>query len=140
MLVHERLAMEYWRPQKSWTAVVRGAVICGIEKHASKSLKRTNSCRHSYAICLDESYASAHHGKQEETIEHGGGTFAKGQVTWLLNKGDLVLFREPTKRSKTIHIRLAKERRDIITLTIWQYLSDEKHRPTRFEDATDGEW
>jgi hypothetical protein len=139
MLLHEKMITKYWRPQKSWTAVVRGAVVCGIEKHGIRSLKRTNSCRHSYAICLDESYSSAYHGRQEEFIEHGGDTFAKGQLTWLLNKGDLILFNEPAKRSKTVHIRLLKPRQDMMTLTIWQYLSDEEHRPTRREDATDGE-
>ncbi|KAI4955558.1 hypothetical protein J4E91_001419 [Alternaria rosae] len=137
MLLHERLIMQYWRPQKSWTAVVRGAVVCGIEKNFTKSLKRTDSCRNSYAICLDESYTSTYHGNQEEIIEHGGGTFAKGQLTWLLNKGDLVLLNESTKRSKTIHIRLSKQRQDMMALKIWQYMSDERYRPTRLEDATD---
>jgi len=137
MLVQEKLVMQPWRPQKSWTAVVRGAVVCGIEKRESKSLMRTSSCRHSYAICLDERYAMAHHGRQEEIIEYGGGTFAKGQLTWLLNKGDLVLSNKPTKRSKTIHIRLVKQRRDVMTLKIWQYICDEEQRPTRLDDATD---
>jgi len=82
----------------------------------------------------------AHHGRQEEIIEYGGGTFAKGQLTWLLNKGDLVLSNKPTKRSKTIHIRLVKQRRDVMTLKIWQYICDEEQRPTRLDDATDGEW
>ncbi|KAI4633484.1 hypothetical protein J4E80_000850 [Alternaria sp. BMP 0032] len=139
MLLQERLIMQYWRPQKSWTAVVRGAVVCGIEKNLTGSLKRTNSCRNSYAICLDESYTSTYHGNQEEVIKHGGEIFAKGQLTWLLNKGDLVMSNAPTKRSKTVHIHLSKQRKEMMTLKIWRYISDEKHRPTRLEDATDGE-
>ena len=127
--------MLYWRPRDSWTAAVRGAVVCGIEKHESRSLKRTSSCRHSYAICLDEIYALAHHGKQKLKMAYGGGIFAEEQLTWLLKKGDLVLFDQSTKRLKKIHIRLAKRRQDVMTLKIWQYTSDENHRTKRLRDA-----
>jgi len=131
--------MQYWSPQKSWTAAVRGAVICGIEKHESSNLRRATSYRHSYAVCLDESHALAHHGDQEDTLDHGAGTFAdKGQLTWLLNKGDLILSSESMKRSKTVHIRLLKQRQEKIALTIWQYSSDEEHRPASLQDATGG--
>jgi len=89
---------------------------------------------------LNESYTSTYHGNQEEDIEqHGGGIFAKGQLTWLLNKSDLVLSDEVTRRSKTIHIRLSKRRQNVMILRIWQHMSDERYRPTRLEDATDGE-
>jgi hypothetical protein len=131
------MVMEFRRPQKSWTAVVRGAVICGIEKLGNRSLKLTNFCRYSYGICLDEIYTSAHHA-QHDVVRLGGSDFAQSQLTWLLNKGDLILSDQPTKREKIFHLRLMKLRQDTIPLRIWQNLAAEKCRPTRLEDATDG--
>jgi hypothetical protein len=131
------MVMQFRRPEKSWTAVVRGAVVCGIEKLGNKSLKHTNPCRHSYGVCLDEMYRSTHHSPQD-AVQVGGSTFVQGQLDWLLNKDDLVLFGETLKREKTIHIRLGTFRQDVLPLTIWQNLTDEEYRPTRFEDASDG--
>ena len=137
MLGHERLIMQFRRPEKSWTAVIRGAVVSGIEKRGNKSLRHTNSCRNSYAVCLDEIYATSHHSRQD-AIRIGGTTFAQSQLMWLLNKGDLILSDKPSKVEKTFDLRLSKPRRDMLKLPIWQNLSDEHERPTRFQDASDG--
>lgn len=131
------MVMEFRRPQKSWTAVVRGAVVCGIEKLGNISLKHTNFCRYSYGICLNEIYTSAHH-SQQDIVQLGGSIFAQSQLTWLLNKGDLILSDQPAQREKIIHLQLVKLRQDTIPLRIWQNLAAEKYRPTRLADATDG--
>jgi hypothetical protein len=137
MLKHERMVMEFRRPRKSWTAVVRGAVVCGVEKLGNPSLKRTSSCRHSYGICMDESYMSTHHSDQD-VVEKGGKSFAQSQLTWLLDKGDLILSDAATRREETVRFRRMKLRHDTVSLTVWQNLTDEVNRPTRLEDASDG--
>jgi hypothetical protein len=138
MLEAEKMFMEFRRPQKSWTAVVRGAVICGIEKMDNPSLRLTNPCRHSYAFCQDEIYSATHH-SDEDAIQIGGKTYAQSQLDWLLNKGDLILDHVPTIKEKTFDLRINRFRQDSLRLPIWRNLSDEKNRPIRYEDASDGQ-
>ena len=131
--------MEFCRPQKSWTAVVQGAVVCGIEKEANLSLKRTGACRNSYGICQDEIYSSADH-SQDDAVQIAGSNFAQSQLDWLLSKGDLILFDRPTIKEKLLELRLVETRQDIIRVPIWRNLSSEEQRPTRYTDATDGQY
>ena len=139
MLKQEKMVMQFRRPEKSWTAVVRGAVVCGIEKMGNLSLKQTNSCQHSYGVCLTEIYRPTHHSPQD-AVQLGGGNFVQDQLDWLLSKGDLILFDQKLRREKTIHIRLGTVRQDVLPLTIWQNLTDEIYRPTRLGDASDGRY
>lgn len=132
------MIMQFRRPQKSWTAVVRGAVVCGVEKTGNDSLKRTKSCRHSYGLCLDEIYSSSHHSR-DDAKQIGETTLANSQLDWLLNKGDLVLSGSPTIVEKTVKLRLMKLRQDTLKLPVWRNLSDEKYRPIRYDDAADGQ-
>jgi hypothetical protein len=137
MLIYENMHMEFCRPEKSWTAVVRGAVVCGIEKVGNRGIKYATSCRHSYAICLDEIYMSELHAGQEK-MQIGNSTFAHLQLTWLLNKDDLVLSDTPRKVQYTFELRLVKLRQEKLKLKIWRNLSGEKHRPTQLSNARDG--
>ncbi|KAL6709496.1 hypothetical protein ACN47E_001431 [Coniothyrium glycines] len=136
MLEEENMTMHLRTPRESWTAVVRGAVVCGIEKAGNTSLKRTNSCRHSYAFCQDEIYADSHH-SSEDAVQIGALTYAQSQLDWILSKGDLILADEPTFRERSFILRLSRRRLDTLKLPIWRNLSHESERPVRFDDASD---
>jgi hypothetical protein len=99
------MQMSYRQPQESWTAVVRGAVVCGIEKAAVLNLRKTSACRHNFAICLDELYSKAHHASRDVAQIHGA-TYAQTQLTWLLTKGDLILSDQPRKVERPFQLRL----------------------------------
>merc|ERR1711939_1152105 len=78
------------RPPTSWTAVVRGAVISGIENPQSAIL--TKSCPTSYGICLNEQYTATKNFYKDEFVNpYTRQRMAAGQMTWLVQKGDLIL-------------------------------------------------
>ncbi|KAF2127870.1 hypothetical protein P153DRAFT_432314 [Dothidotthia symphoricarpi CBS 119687] len=135
-LKEEGLLMKFRRPHESWTAVVQGAVVCGIEKKGTQNLKRTNSCRHSYAICMDELFNKVHH-LDEDAFQRNGTAQARSQLIWLLNKGDLILSDGPRRVEKDIDLKLTKFRQDTLKVPIFRNSSNEEERPTRFGNAQD---
>lgn len=131
--------MKFRRPDESWTAVVQGAVVCGVEKASISNLRRTNACRHSYAVCLDEMFSRMHHSEQD-VAQLNGRNVAASQLLWLLNKGDLILSDRSCIVEKEFDLRLGKLRQDTMKVEIYRNTSDEKERPTRFRNARDGKW
>jgi hypothetical protein len=90
--------LELWNikfrtPTDSWTSIVRGAVVCGIEKGTIGNLKRSTRCRHSYAICLDELF-SKHTHTERDLVETKQNSYAQSQLIWVLSEGDMILVDE----------------------------------------------
>ncbi|KAJ4365713.1 hypothetical protein N0V83_008333 [Neocucurbitaria cava] len=128
--------IKFRTPKDSWTAVVQGAVVCGIEKNTIRNMKKTTNCRHSYAICLDELFSeSTHH--DVDRIQANGNTYAESQLIWLLNKGDLVVADEPRTVERVFDIKFPKSRKGTIKFPIYRNSSDDEERPTRFKNAKD---
>lgn len=137
MLEQEGLHMRFRRPDDSWTAVVQGAVVCGIEKAHIPNLRRANSCRHSYAVCFDEDYNRMYHAGADMSRVNGRDV-AEEQLKWLLNKGDLILSDKPRRAEQNFTLRLSKVRADTMRIPIYRNLSEEHERPTRLTNARDG--
>ncbi|KAJ4412725.1 hypothetical protein N0V91_000487 [Didymella pomorum] len=135
-LREEDWKMKFRRPSESWTAVVQGAVVCGVEKDTIMNLRRTNRCRYSYAVCLDEVFNKMNH-FDEELAQLNGRNVAASQLIWLLNEGDLVLRDKPCKVEQKFDLRLGKTRPGTIEVPIYRNLSGEVERPTRFRNAQD---
>lgn len=123
-------------PEKSWTAVVRGAVICGVEKETLNSLKKTTACKHDYAICLDELFSEMSH-QNSDMVQTNGNVYAQSQLIWLLSKGDLILADQPRRVEREFDIKFPKARKGTIRLPIYRNTNDEKGRPTRFKNSKD---
>ncbi|KAJ8111356.1 hypothetical protein OPT61_g6033 [Boeremia exigua] len=135
-LLEEDWQMHFRRPNDSWTAVVQGAVVCGVEKASISNLRRTNACRYSYAVCLDEVFSRMHHSEQDVALLNGRNV-AASQLIWMLKKGDLILSDQVCKREKEFDLRLGKLRQDSIKVEVYRNSSDDKERPTLFRNARD---
>src|SRR5277367_128079 len=86
-----------------WTAVVRGAVIHGIEKLDNRNLTIMKSCPRSFGIMLSQAYkASRHDSRDCYTDAFTNRTMANGQLIWLIRKGDLLLSNERKEAEELI--------------------------------------
>ncbi|KAF2267873.1 actin-like ATPase domain-containing protein [Lojkania enalia] len=122
------------RPNKSWTAVVQGAVISGIEKSSARNLRRAGSCRHHYGISLSKLFSDVYSPQQDLVVDKANGlAFAQGQLIWLLNKGDLVLHNQERKAEQDILLTFLQTEARRKVLPIYRYSDDD--RPTRFRNA-----
>lgn len=82
-----------------WTAVVRGAVIFGIEQAANDTLPSMTPCLRSYGVSVSAPFSkSVHHPKDLITDSLTHIDMAQGQMMWLIKEGDLIL----SDRSKEV--------------------------------------
>ncbi|KAF2188028.1 actin-like ATPase domain-containing protein [Zopfia rhizophila CBS 207.26] len=135
-IIKERLdlsGINLRKPDTSWTAVVRGAVICGIEKSITRDLIRTTFCRHNYGICVSEIFSEIKHERQDLKTDSMRQIVAEGQLLWLLNKGDVILSTEATKGEHDITVSFTKTELRQGTITIYMYSDDD--RPSRIQDS-----
>lgn len=129
--------IELRRPDTSWSAVVQGAVICGIEKSTTKNLITTSKCRQSYGVSVRQEFSDIKH-DLKDLIPHEFSRvkMAEGQMLWLLNKGDVILSSEPKVGETTITVAFMKTEPRTGTMTIYMYPDDD--RPERIHNAMDG--
>lgn len=132
--------IKFRTPEESWTAIVRGAVVCGIEKGNINNMKRSTYCRHSYAICLDELFSEHTHAKGD-LLETKQNNYAQSQLIWLLNEGDIVLADQPRRVERDFDIEFPRSRSGTVPFPIYRHtMSSEEERPTRFKNAQDGQY
>lgn len=129
--------VELRRPDTSWTAVVRGAVIHGIEKVNRPNVVFMKTCPQSYGIVLNETFrGSKFRSEDRYTDPITGDVQAHGQITWLIKKGDLILSNEGKTSEKEFRVTFhgteeAGERKK--KLSIYGY--DDDDLPDRFQNA-----
>jgi hypothetical protein len=81
---------------QSWTAVVRGAAIFGIEKSANKALSAMSACSRSYGVASDVPFSNVLHDKRDYVVDSMTRVaMAKDQMKWMIKKGDLILSNNP---------------------------------------------
>jgi hypothetical protein len=82
-------------PSRAWTAVVRGATICGIEK-GTLNLTTISECRQSFGIAVDQPFSDVIHDFDDHEIHPlTNESIAESQLVWLLNKGDAIMSNAP---------------------------------------------
>ena len=92
------------RPDTSWTAVVRGAVICGTEKATLRNVSIARPCKRNYGILVDAKFSLLEHQEQDRVVDTQNGlVMAQGQIHWLLDKGDLIL----SDKQKKVEVPIA---------------------------------
>ncbi|KAF2115771.1 hypothetical protein BDV96DRAFT_574453 [Lophiotrema nucula] len=121
------------RPHTSWTAVVQGAVICGIEKSTTRSLRPATTCKHSYGISLDTLFSDAYHSQRDLVRDSSNVPLAEGQLIWMLNKGDLCLRDEERTVEQEILLAFAETDSKAKVLPIYRYSYDD--RPERYRNS-----
>lgn len=124
----------------SWSAVVRGAVMHGIEKTSRPNVVHLKTCPRSYGIVLNEMFKGSYFrsdDRSEDSIT--GEAQAQGQITWLVKKGDLVLSDEGKTSEKEFRVTFTSGR-DIDErkrqLSIYEYEDDDL--PDRYRNAHQG--
>jgi len=129
--------IEVRRPKTSWTAVVQGAVICGIEKDMTSNLVKATSCKHSYGIKVAEPFseANAHDPRDGNINDISGVRMAEGQLLWMLNIGDVVLSSRPYKKEQDITVPFNKEEEKRGQITVYRSSEPLPERPTQFRNC-----
>ncbi|KAI9773911.1 MAG: hypothetical protein M1840_006137 [Geoglossum simile] len=114
------------RPDTSWTAVVRGAAVFGIEKFATRALAAVTACPRSFGVTVSESFSEIRHNRADHSVDpHTRAHVAKEQLLWLIKKGDLILSDKPkmVKQSFTINFPGMGQRKGKIP--IYAYSDDD---------------
>jgi hypothetical protein len=123
---------------ESWTAVVRGAVIHGIEKLDIKNLTVMESCPRSYGIILRQTYSATRHNHRSYYIDAftDNKTMANGQLVWLIQKGDLLLSNEQKEAEQMFAFTFRETESRKLRLCVYEY-SDED-LPSQFQNSREG--
>ncbi|KAG0637899.1 hypothetical protein HOY80DRAFT_907084 [Tuber brumale] len=91
--------LETRRPPFPWSAVVRGAVARGLEGEGS-GLVQLRMCRRHYGTPVSEHFDETKHTAQDMYVDDlTGEGFAKGQMHWLLTKGESLSATTPKRVS-----------------------------------------
>ena len=125
------------RPDTSLTAVVRGAVLCGIEKLTTKNLSKASACRRHYAISVSEPYSEiTHNPLYREKQSKTNAAVVTGYLAWLFNKGDLILSDQPMKAEYVYSVAFNETEDRMFDLGIYSY--DDDDRPERTQNSMNG--
>jgi hypothetical protein len=125
------------RPLNSWTAVVRGAVLSGIEKDDIHNLTFASSCRRHYGVCADKVFSESQDAAtlREENPLGNDTNLVKGKIHWMLSKGDLVRSNEPTIKPVTVNVEFGELTERCGKLPIYWYDDDRYRRPDNIHTA-----
>jgi hypothetical protein len=125
-------------PDTSWTAVVRGAALCGLERDKVPNLSVASSCPRSYGISRMEPYSNILHDEEDRTNHNvTGEQIAAGQMTWLIKKGDLILSDKPQPVTHIITEKFFDSSPKDRKLIIWSY-EDHDHLPAKIKGTISG--
>jgi hypothetical protein len=117
--------------------VVRGAVIFGVEKSAHKNIAILKTCPRSYGIKLNNSYSGAKHDKRGHYMDTlTNKVMAKGQLTWLIRRGDLLHSDAQLEAEKAIAFNFKDTDKKLFQIPIYMYADDDI--PDRFDNAKEG--
>lgn len=121
----------------SWTAVVRGAAIFGIEKPNNKSLSAMSACVRSYGLSVNAPFSGVAHNTKDLVVDPlTNATMAKGQLKWLVKKGDLILSNRPKETSYTFTINFTETGSRKGNIPIYAYDGDDL--PDRLSNSRSG--
>jgi hypothetical protein len=123
------------------TAVVRGAVIYGIEKAHYKNVTLTSTCSRSYGIALGEEYSVYKDDRRDRyTDSLTNNAMAHKRLTWLMRRGDLLLSGATGEIEKEFMFPFQQTDDRKFKLPIYEYLGDDDDVPDRFETGQNGVW
>jgi hypothetical protein len=122
----------------SWTAVVRGAVMHGVEK-ADKTLKKMDFCPKSWGLMVTQEYTSSRHGREYKTFTDSttNKRLADGKMIWLIKKGDLVLSDDPKVGTHRFTWSFKAHDTRTFHLPIYEYNKDDL--PSKYANSASGE-
>lgn len=121
---------------RSWTAVVKGAVLAGLSVGMSCP-PPVKGCLYNFGLVITERFVSYKH-KKEDYFHDGldGIPKAKNQIHWLISKGDLIRPERATKA--TYNFARHFQKKDIKAFSLVFVVNSEDRAPTRKGDAAAG--
>jgi len=126
------------RPDTSWTAVVRGAVLHGIEKDASSTLSIATGSPRYFGISVNEKFSRISHEEKDMVIDPvTNSQKVEGQLLWLFHRADLVLSDAPTTCHQILTISFRESDTAERELTVYSYSDDDDEPPTRIHNSLD---
>jgi hypothetical protein len=121
-----------------WSAVVQGAVLFGMEKANRQTQATVKPCPRSYGVSVSRAYSKRLCSDQDkETSAITNQTLAKGQLIWLIRKGDMLQLSKPRIFQEELYCHFVEGQQRYVSLPIYEYLDDDL--PMRFENAHEGE-
>jgi hypothetical protein len=125
------------RPKISWSAVVQGAVLYGIEV-ASREHKRVMvPCPRNYGVQLTASFSKGTHDPgNNATHALTNQVMANKQLMWLILKGDLLMAGDERIVDRLLVASFREGGSRVFNLPIYEYLGDKA--PDRFKIAHEG--
>jgi hypothetical protein len=128
------------RPLTSWSAVVQGAVLCGIEKSPNQGLVMVSSFKKSYGIVMHKLASNIDNIGEQRMRGKDGKMYASSQIQWLFHKDNIVLRNTEMKEYVTMQIthdgKLGGSRQQII----YSCEEDIHDRPTTTWTGLDGKF
>ncbi|QDS73014.1 hypothetical protein FKW77_009110 [Venturia effusa] len=93
-------------PDTSWTAVVRGAVVMGVEKDRSMNRTTMTGCDKNYGVRTATAFSLVHNDRNDYSVDPvSKQPIARGQMRWLFRKGDAVLSNLPREEHHTFLVQ-----------------------------------
>lgn len=126
----------------SWTAVVQGAVMYGIEKaHHKKKLTTMSTCIRSYGIATDERFSSVNNEKRDFYVDPlTDRKYARMQIEWFIRRGDLILSDSSKTWARNIECHFTEAEHRVIHLPIYCYTDEEDDVPTTLSIGENGKY
>jgi hypothetical protein len=134
--------VELHRPDTSWTAVVRGAVICGIEKQNDfqSQFVTMEECQRSYGLAVSEEYSAIKHLEPKDVAPSklSQTYMAEEQMLWLIRKGDVLLSDLPREVSTPVALQFDINDVHLRRGKMPIYGSSDERAPNRYRGARRG--
>lgn len=131
------------RPETSWSAVVQGAVLCGVEKTTIPSspthgLTIVTSFEKSYGFPMDILASEIDNTLEDTTVGVDGHIYAEKLMVWLFDKDDAIFGNKPMTASRSIPFFAEGSISGSGEVDIYSCTEDQGNRPTNFQTALDG--
>jgi hypothetical protein len=117
-----------------WTAIVRGAVLVGIEKARNADLMTVRPCPKNYGLLLAKEFSLVDNDKRDlEFDKVTNRPMAMNQMQWLFKKGDAILSNQSRKEEQIFLLRLTESGSKTGEIPIYTYPGEDI--PTRFQNG-----
>jgi len=118
------------RPATSWSAVVRGAALYGIDKTRLKNYVKTERYPDFYAVAQDmEEIQGTGLAQYQDQIT--GKTMGKNRLTWIVHRGDLAFEDYSQSQETLLAFNFREHDEKNFTISIYKYLPKDDILPTR---------
>lgn len=137
--VHAAFPQMYTDNVLSWTAVVQGAVIYGIEKEEKQHRTTMTSCEKSYGVVLNETERPhVHHQRDQIRDTLTDTTMAYQQLKWMVKRGDLILSSEAKVEKQDMAFHFEEHGDRSFNLPVYEYIHDDDDLPERYQTGQHG--